>query len=216
MRIGALSTATGVSVATLKWYLRDGLLHPGRPTAVNQATYDLTHVRRVKLIRALVELGHLGIAEVREVLSAVDDDAVGLHTALGAAHDAMMPKVSRDHPLFPAAMAAVDGFVRRHGIDVRADAPVRAVLAQTLVWMTEFGWSEPGTLVDVAIFDTLVPGLMEQASAEIAFIPDGSVTDRAGQVEYSVVGTMVFEQAASAIRRMAHEHASAKRFGTRG
>jgi hypothetical protein len=35
------------------------------------------------------------------------------------------------------------------------------------------------------------------------------------QVEYAVVGTMVFEVAAAAIRRMALEDASAKRFGPR-
>ena len=37
MRISELSTASGVPVPTLKFYLREGLLPPGDAIAVNQA-----------------------------------------------------------------------------------------------------------------------------------------------------------------------------------
>jgi DNA-binding transcriptional MerR regulator len=203
-----------VNVATLKWYLREGLLHPGEATAVNQARYDDTHIRRVKLIRALVELGHLSIAEVHEVLVAVDDDSQSVHEAFGAAQDAMMPTVPRDSVWFEPAMQSVDEFLRRNDLVVRPDAPVRAMLAETLVWLTEFGWGLPDVVVDAAVFDSLVPNLKEQADFEISVVPPD--TDRVGQVEYTVVGTMVFEVAAAAIRRMALEDASAKRFGPPG
>lgn len=56
MRIAALSDATGLPVATLKYYLREGLLHPGTATAVNQSAYDDSHIRRARLVRALLEL----------------------------------------------------------------------------------------------------------------------------------------------------------------
>lgn len=214
MRIAGLSAATGVSVATLKYYLREGLLHGGAATAVNQARYDESHVRRVKLIRALIEVGDLGIAEVRAVLAAVDDESQSLHEALGAAQDAMVPAVNDSNPQFAAALESVEAFLVRNDLDVRHDAPVRAMLAETLVWLTEFGWGLPGIVVDAAVFDSLVPGLKEQAAFEISVVPPD--TDRASQVEYTVVGTMVFEVAAAAIRRMALEDASAKRFGPLG
>lgn len=214
MRIAGLSTATGVSVATLKYYLREGLLHGGAATAVNQAQYDDTHVRRVKLIRALVELGRLSIAEVREVLAAVDDEAQSLHEAFGAAQDAMATEVSSDSEWLDAALASVDDFLVRNDLAVRPESPMRAMLAETLVWLTEFGWGLPGIVVDAAVFDSLVPGLKEQAEFEISVVPPD--TDRTAQVEFTVVGTMVFEVAAAAIRRMALEDASAKRFGPRG
>jgi DNA-binding transcriptional MerR regulator len=214
VRIAGLSTATGVSVATLKYYLREGLLHAGESTAVNQAQYDDTHVRRVKLIRALVELGRLSIAEVREVLAAVDDEAQSLHEAFGAAQDAMATEVSSDSEWLDAALASVDDFLVRNDLAVRPESPMRAMLAETLVWLTEFGWGLPGIVVDAAVFDSLVPGLKEQAEFEISVVPPD--TDRTAQVEFTVVGTMVFEVAAAAIRRMALEDASAKRFGPRG
>ena len=40
MRISALSEATGVPVPTLKFYLREGLLHPGEATSRTRAEYD--------------------------------------------------------------------------------------------------------------------------------------------------------------------------------
>ncbi len=214
VRIAGLSTATGVSVATLKYYLREGLLHGGAATAVNQAQYDDTHVRRVKLVRALVELGRLSIAEVREVLAAVDDESQSLHEAFGAAQDAMATEVSSDSEWIDAALASVDTFLVRNDLAVRPESPLRAMLAETLVWLTEFGWGLPGIVVDAAVFDSLVPGLKQQAEFEISVVPPD--TDRTAQVEYTVVGTMVFEVAAAAIRRMALEDASAKRFGPRG
>ena len=214
VRVSGLSTATGVSVATLKYYLREGLLHGGAATAVNQAQYEESHVRRVKLIRALIELGRLSIAEVREVLVAVDDESQSLHDAFGAAQDAMAPDPSSDSEWFDAALASVDAFLARNDLYVRPESPLRTMLAETLVWLTEFGWGLPGIVVDAAVFDTLVPGLKEQAEFEISSVPPDA--DRTAQVEFTVVGTMVFEVAAAAIRRMALEDASAKRFGPVG
>ncbi len=72
MRVKELSTRSGVSVPTIKYYLREGLLPPGELTSPNQATYGETHVRRLRLIRALVDIGGLSITAVRQVLTAAD------------------------------------------------------------------------------------------------------------------------------------------------
>lgn len=40
MRISELSDVTGVSVATIKYYLREELVPPGERTAPNQADYS--------------------------------------------------------------------------------------------------------------------------------------------------------------------------------
>ena len=129
MRIAALSSATGVSVATLKYYLREGLVPPGRATAVNQADYDDSHVRRVRLVRALLELGHLSIADVAAVVAAVDDDDVPIHDAFALAQDAMArpatPAIAPDDPRLAAARAMVDAFVTHHQLRIRPEAAVR-------------------------------------------------------------------------------------------
>ena len=56
MRISDLSEATGVPVATVKYYLRERLLHPGEVVSRTQARYDASHVERLTLVRALTEV----------------------------------------------------------------------------------------------------------------------------------------------------------------
>ena len=68
MRISELGQATGVPVHTLKYYLREGLLMPGEATSRTRAEYGPEHLERVRLVRALVEHGGVGIAGVRAIL----------------------------------------------------------------------------------------------------------------------------------------------------
>src|ERR1700710_1263265 len=89
MRVSELSAVSGVSLATIKYYLREGLLHPGRTLSANQADYDDDHVRRLRLVRALIDVGGLSIAQVLRTLAAVDDPTIALHDAFGIAQDAL-------------------------------------------------------------------------------------------------------------------------------
>ena len=82
MRISELSDVTEVPVPTIKFYLREGLLPRGRSIATNLADYDESHVRRLRLIRALTEVGGLPLTMVRTVLGAVDDPDLPMHEAL--------------------------------------------------------------------------------------------------------------------------------------
>ena len=206
MRIRALSEATGASVATIKYYLREGVLHPGLASAVNQSEYDDSHVRRLRLVRALADLGRLGVADIARVLDAVDDPSVQLHDAFGVAQDAMVAERPRDPQRYQAALIEVDRFVKRNRLHIRADARVRPMLADSLVFLEQFGWGTDSTM-----FDGFVPPLVQQAAVELASVPESA--DRAEQMEASVVGTVAFEVAANAIRRMALEDASWRRFG---
>jgi len=67
MRIGELARRSGVSIPTIKYYLREGLLPPGAATAPNQASYGEEHLHRLRLIRALLDVGGLTVAAAREV-----------------------------------------------------------------------------------------------------------------------------------------------------
>lgn len=205
MRIAALADATGLPIATLKYYLREGLLHPGAATAVNQAVYDDSHVRRARLVRALLELGNLQLGDIKRVLAAVDDETLPLHDAFGVAQDAMVPPRDRSGPAYATALDEVDAFVRRHRLHVRPDAHVRGMLADALVAMRSGGWQ-----IDLTAFDDRMPALTAQAAAELGQVP---AVDRAAQMEVAVVGTIAYEVALGALRRLALEHASWRRFG---
>src|SRR5439155_716721 len=64
MKMSELSRASGVPIATIKFYLREKLLPAGRATAATQAQYDEKHLARLRLIRALVDVGGLPLAAV--------------------------------------------------------------------------------------------------------------------------------------------------------
>ena len=91
MRIAELSRRSGVPVPTIKYYLREGLLPAGELTSPNQARYSDDHLHRLRLVRAMVELGGLSIAAVREVLGALDDPEKSLHKAMGTISAAVAP-----------------------------------------------------------------------------------------------------------------------------
>lgn len=212
--MGELSQVTGVAVATLKFYLREGLLHAGEATAVNQADYDDSHVKRVKLVRALLFLGRLSVADTRRVIAAVDDEALPIHEAFGIAQDAMVPDRDRDSERYAEVLADVDRFVARHGLQVRPQAAVRHMFADALIGLEECSLLPEGCEVETSLFDDLVGPLVERAVDEVATTPADA--DRSEQVEHTVVGTIVFEVAYAALRRMALEHASAKLFPASG
>lgn len=89
MRITEVAEQSGVAVATVKYYVREGLVPPGTRTAANQTTYDDSHVRRVRLVRALVDVGGLSIARAREVVAAVVNPVRTRHQVLGSVQAAM-------------------------------------------------------------------------------------------------------------------------------
>jgi DNA-binding transcriptional MerR regulator len=54
MRMAELSRASGIPVATIKFYLREQLLPAGERTGPNQSRYGEEHLRRLRLIRGLL------------------------------------------------------------------------------------------------------------------------------------------------------------------
>lgn len=89
MRMAELSRRSGMSVATIKYYLREGLLHPGRRTSVNQAVYDDDHLQRLGLIRALTAVAGLPLSTVRQVVEAVSTSVSDID-AMAVVQDALV------------------------------------------------------------------------------------------------------------------------------
>jgi DNA-binding transcriptional MerR regulator len=89
MRISELSSRTGIPVATIKFYLRESLLHEGVLTAATQAQYDEGHVARLRLIRALLGPGGLSIAAAHRVIQAIEDPPESVYELLGIAATAV-------------------------------------------------------------------------------------------------------------------------------
>ena len=210
MRVSELSDRSGVPIATIKFYRREGLLPPGKPTAANQADYDGEHVRRLRLIRALVEVGALPLATVRDVLEAVDDADLPIHEALGVAHRALAPEMrGRDDPTVAVARADVDRFLEQLGWQVSAESPGRHELAVTLSTLRRLGWHD----ADARLFVPYAKAADRIASREVQKTTPAGAT-RTETMERVVLGTVLFEAAFSALRRLAQERHSAARLGS--
>ena len=91
MRISALAAEAGLPVATVKFYLRQRLMHPGIATSATQANYDESHVRRLRVIRALTGSVGLSVQQARTILELIDDPGDDLYTTLGRAVGALPP-----------------------------------------------------------------------------------------------------------------------------
>ena len=203
MRISQLASETAVPVATIKYYLREGLLHDGALTSATQAAYDDSHVRRLRLVRALVGNAGLSIADARELLSGVDYPPESGHDLLGIAHHALARPVAE-----PADTSRIDALLAEWGwASDGCDDVGKAAVAEALeaVRLAEFGFPE-GMLALYA------RAMHDVAEAEIAGVPTDSADSA---VRYVVFGTVLGEPLLLALRRLAQQSASFERFGAK-
>ena len=197
MRISELSKVTGVPVATVKYYLREGLLPPGRATGATQAQYDESHVARLRLARALVQVGGLSVAAARDVLASLDTEDASLHRVLGAAHHALPPQLAADHDPTRAREIAT-----ARGWRIHPDAPALRQLEHALEALADVG--TPANEERLAQYADLAHRIAE---IDVAGVPTGSPEEAAATV---VIGTVLWEPVLLALRRLAQEAVSAE------
>ncbi|GAA2397121.1 MerR family transcriptional regulator [Streptomyces glaucosporus] len=235
MRIGELSRRTGVSVPTIKFYVREGLLPPGRLTSPNQAHYDEEHERRLRLIRALIGIGGLSVAAVADVLAAIDDPSRPVHAVLGmttgsiAGHGAGGSagrggdrsgkggeeagedgedgsEGGGDDEETAAARAEVEALVARRGWRVNPRRSAAQSLVEAVAAMARVGHGD--------FFERVVEAYADAAEliarADLEYV--SGRTDRDSLVEGVVVGTLLGDKVIAAMRRLAQADASARRF----
>lgn len=204
MKVSELSSRSDVSVSSIKYYVREGLLAAGHPTAANQATYDEQHLRRLRLIRALIDIGGLPIASVRAVLEAVDSDTTSLHDAFGSVMHALdaAPPTDMDAEL-AAARNQVLAWLRARKWSVKPHAPAIQMLAEALLTLRRF---------DFGIGLDGLDGVADAAEqmAEFEVLSARNQSDRTASVEHMLLGTVVYGQALTEIRRLALEAVSAR------
>ena len=202
MRISQLAAESGVPVATVKYYLREGLLHDGRLTSATQADYDDGHVRRLRLIRALVVGAGLSIASVRELLGGVDAPPPAGHDLLGIAHHALA------RPMIDGVdTSGLDALLKQWGwASDGCDEVGKAAVVEALEGVRSAGFDLPAGMLD-----TYARAMHEVAEAEIAGVPTDSAESA---VRYVVLGTVLVEPLLLALRRLAQQSASHGRFGS--
>jgi DNA-binding transcriptional MerR regulator len=202
MRLAELCVQTGVAPATVKYYLREGLLPAGDLVSATRAEYGPAHVERLRLIRALVEGADVSIDGVRRIVEAIDHPPASQHDFLGVAQEAINGT--------PVAVAV---------------APSTREAVEALGWVD----CEPAMLFLQSAMDTAaragypVTGerlaaygraMEEVARSDLdALMEDPAAQTPGGALRHVAVGTVVTDGVLVALRRMAQEQESNRRFG---
>jgi len=206
MRISQLSAETGVAITSIKFYLREGLLPAGEHTLANQASYGESHVQRLLLVRALIEVGGLSVATARDVISAVDTQTMPLSWIFGVAQRAisgadLYSPVAADS----AGRQQVDDAIARAGWTIDEQNPGRAGAARVLDTYAQLGQDH---LNQISPKYLEAAELIAQADLE-AVTRYSDVGDMAQTV---VIGTVLGDALISSLRRIAQEHMSYRVF----
>ncbi|GAB3876608.1 MerR family transcriptional regulator [Terrabacter terrigena] len=201
MRISELSERSGVTIPTLKYYLREGLLHAGELQGATRAAYDDSHLERVRLVRTLVDVGRLSLEQVREVVRAIDAPPAGRHELLGAAHEALRP-----HPATTAPTADALAQLEALGLPGCDHSPASLQLAHALTAAAASGWT-----IDPATLSRWLGAMLEVAQTDV--VAELGEVSAGEALRYAIVGNVLTDPVLLALRRVAQEAVSAERFG---
>lgn len=209
LRIAGLSRLAQVSIPTIKFYLRSGLLHPGRRTGPNQMRYDESHVRRLRVVRALVDRGGLPVAAVAELVGgSVDVRVPDVLTAISrtSAPDSTAPDSTAPDSTAPGPVGEVrakwrdrvDEVLAKDGRKVAGDNAAAAELAGVLASLELAGHAPDDALLEAYLRAGAAVAAAEADQARGA----GATRECAERLLVSIVlGTV----ALTAARRLGHD-----------
>ncbi|WP_328678384.1 MerR family transcriptional regulator [Streptomyces sp. NBC_00322] len=219
MRISELSRRSGVATATIKYYLREGLLPPGRATAATQAEYGESHVQRLRLIRALIGVRGLTVSAAKDVLDALSEVETDTHELLGLVFGVWPTSGAKDSTTKDSAAkdsaakdedpdsdtSEVNALLAEMGWKVTEHNPARHVITQTLDTLRSLGMDYD--------WQSLVP--YAQLAEKTAALDLDQLQDPAEPIEKAeraVLLTFLLEPALLALRRLAQEAESTVRY----
>lgn len=201
MRISELSAASGISVASIKYYIREGILPAGEAEGPNRARYGGSHLARLRLVRGLVEGAGVSIAGVKRITAALDA-GIPLNEAFGEAQ-AAVPLTGMGAATAPSdhAVATVLGVVDGIG----AHHPAVQVAARALDTFDAVG--EP-------LSPRWLARYMEAAAiiARADFDELEARPDPAAQARIAAVGTALGDAVLLSLRRIAQATEGERRF----
>ncbi|CAM5385442.1 hypothetical protein STENM223S_05012 [Streptomyces tendae] len=193
--LSELSGRVGIPVRTLHFYVRMELL-PNLPE------YGEQHVRRVALVRTLLDVGGLSYTAIRQILSRIDTSRPSLTELLGAVQYALPAcgSTARDQEWERARKRAGE-FAAKRQWRVGADNPAWQTLTQVLVTCE---WLRQGDLVE--LLGTYADALERIVTVEMELLrrkgdPETAATSM-------VSGTVLGDIALASLRRLLHEHFS--------
>ncbi|HEX4727799.1 MAG TPA: MerR family transcriptional regulator [Jatrophihabitans sp.] len=200
MRISELADRSGLPVATIKFYLRKELLPPGETVSKTQASYDESHLQRLRLIRALREIADLPVATIATVLGAVDDESLPLLDLLRLTQTAVARPAAYDVDTGPA-----ETLLDELGWQLLPGSALVASLAGVLAAL-----ADQHEKIDTTSLKPWAEAAWSVAEAEVGYI--SADLDRASAARRVTVGTVIYGELLAQLRLAAQEAVSVSRF----
>jgi DNA-binding transcriptional MerR regulator len=206
VQISELVQSSGVPLARVKFYIREGMLPPGKSLSATRSDYSEEHLRRLRLIRSLTEVAGLPLSRTRRILDILDKPEGPVVDLLGQAISAL----SVDTEDFaPSDVTPVDAYPRARAViellggRYEPRMPALAQLEYALIAVEEAGMSATAERLQ-----TYGPHIWAIAEAELAELP---ADDPTAAVERAVLGTTLYEPVIAALRRLAHQNITASK-----
>lgn len=208
MQISELALQADVTVSTIKYYLREGLLPAGTSRGVTRSDYDEAHLTRLRLIRALVEIAGLPLAQVKRILALIDEPREDLFDTLGQALSALPP-----YPAEPALAGAGQFPLARAAIGelgwwYDSEYPATAQLDRALAGARDA--DIPVSPQRLAVYGEALRMLSE---FDLSEMPKYTRSNPTAAITYVVLGTALHEPVLMSMRRLAHMDAAARSLG---
>jgi DNA-binding transcriptional MerR regulator len=200
LQLSDLAERADVPLATVKYYLREGLLAPGEVTGPRRAEYDESHLRRLRVLRLLREVGGVPVSSLRQVTDAFDDPELPIHDAITLMADVIAagPEPGAHDE---AALEVVDTVFRDLGWDgIRPESVDRLRLAALVSLLNGQGPFHTG--VDVLRYYAVIAD--DMARTEVALVDH--TRDRGELLEDMLTGSVVYGQVFALLRQLGHEH----------
>ncbi|GAA3359035.1 MerR family transcriptional regulator [Streptomyces antimycoticus] len=211
MRLAELSERSGVPTATIKYYLRERLLPPGERITATTSEYGEEHLRRLRLVRSLIQVGRMPVATAREVLEAAEDESLSQNTRMGAAVWALPhgPEPDEDDPHATRAREQVDTVLRRmdwsYGQELGDASPAYRMLVAAIASLDRLGY--PHDTEHLLVHARLAG---ELAVADLDLVETYDTPPE--RIEAVVALTVLYEPVLLSLRRLAQTEESGRRF----
>lgn len=198
MKISEACQLSGVSMSTFKYYIREGLIPEGSRVGSNQTVYSDSHLRRVRLARALIDTGGLSIAASREVLTVMDANLGSPAYFLEAAQHALDGDAARSQ------QRASEGSRQRiielfgPGAKISLDNVGIEMAARALDGFLTIGFEPTTAFLEAYLDATRAIARVDLASLMTQTTPESIA-------ELMVVGTVMGDVLSAGLRRLAHE-----------